>query len=414
MKNLKFNKYNVIFVISGNSHGLGGHHYSVRDLAQTSECHYNSKVIQVGSKANPCFLELGSRFKFIKTTLHKPWSVINAINECKHFSDEKNTCFIAFDYYSLSIIRLAFRNKKQSIIFCKPGGPNWKFSLKQIPTVLLFSEENFDYYLQNQPEVANNSYLIKGRVKELNPTNLTDIDFFNNFLAKKKIFCVARFAPEKKVIFDRAIRFYEEYFKFSNNSHLFIIGLPSHSEVVNAVRERIKKSPLNKSISLCITPEYYQAASRIFGIADFLIGNGRTVIESMSLGIPSFVATESRELPILVTKESLCQLSPYNLSSRSIISDEVYENSLNYSKSAINDELFSTRLKLNTKKLFDLNYNINTSHGIIKNAIYNSFSKSKIITLEINDYRMLLVGLMQVNYPQVINFIKYIFNKLRY
>lgn len=389
----------LIFVVAGSKRGLGGHHFSVRDIAETAHPYYKAEVVQVGAKHNPAFESLQSNFTFFKVCLHRPLSISRALKRFRKFAREPAIGFIAFDYFSLALIRLASCGLSNPCILCKPGGKNWPIRTKNIPAVLLFSRENFAYLRSKQPELAKRAVLIQGRVKGLSASNPAAHLELKPFRFSKKIICVARFAPEKKCIFDRSITFFERYYADAEDACLLLIGLPSHPEVVAYVQAQVKRSITSHKIFILTTAEYYQNASRFFSSAEFLVGNGRTVIEALSCGTPALVAIDSREYPVLLTRESVDALVYWNLSTRSILDGDTYDSSLKRTEHALSNQTMWESLSKDSLALFQSEFSILKCQQDILNCVEIARSNAKEIELELNDLRMFLVGLIGLNYP---------------
>jgi len=272
--------------------------------------------------------------------------------------------------------------------------------------MLLFSRENLNYFQEFQPEVAKKAFLIQGRVKTVEKTSVSDRALFDVPCCRRRIFCVARFSPEKMVIFERGILFFEKYFSEIDDAFLYIIGLPSHPEVTAAIEHLVQQSALSDRMKVLKTPQYYQNVSRFFELADYLVGNGRTVIEAMSLGVPSLVATEGRDEPVLITELSLSDLAVANLSSRSIVSDQVYDRVLGETDASIRDRESFLEIQVQSKNLFEKYYSIRESQKKIHEAIIAAQADKEVIKSEWNDLRMLSVGVLFISFPKILNFFK--------
>lgn len=390
----------IIYIVGGSKRGLGGHQFSVRDLALSASSSNPASVIQIGAGTNPCFEALGARFTFLPLRFHNPATIFRAIGELRTISKRRQVCFVAFDYLSLAFVRIAIRGLKQAYILCKPGGSNWPVRTSDVPAFLLFSVENLDYFKAHQPEVAKRSFLIQGRVHRVAESGPVETEAFDEIPFKRKLLCVARFAPEKKIIFERAIALFEAHFPEDTEVCLCLLGLPSHESTVEAIRVRVAASPLKHRVFFLTEPRYYQGASRFFSLAYLLIGNGRTVMESLSLGVPSLVATVEREQPVLLTEQSQPQLSVANLSTRSIVSDDVFVASKAALKRMVSCDLKYREGIVATRALFDRVFNIEKSQSTIHQAAKAAEENATVVKLELNDWRMLLVGTFMVCHPK--------------
>lgn len=394
-------KVEVCYVVSGSSRGLGGHQFSVRDLALASGGHYQSSVVQIGAMPNPCFEVLGKRFLFMPLIFHNPKTIFSALRHIKNISESKTICFIVFDFLSLSLVRLSLRGADQPYVLCKPGGANWPVRTKNVPALLVFSEENLDYFKVHDPELSRRAFLIHGRVKAVNrPTDIEQA-LINSIPFAGKVFCVARFAHEKLPIFIHSINLFEQYFSEKPDFVLCVIGLPSDGNVVEIVSARILNSPLRSRIRLLTSPDFYEKASRFFGCADYLIGNGRTVIEALSLGIPAFVAVDARPIPILVNAENIDNLSRQNLSLRNDVDESKYLANLDNINKVVNCKREYESSSQESRSIFIRFYDICVSQETILRCIKQAEKNKKVVKMELNDLRMLFVGLITVNYAKL-------------
>lgn len=391
-----------IFLSSSSKFRLGGHHYSIRDLVNTAPSTIECEVCQVGYGPNDDLAASVQNFKFFKTSFFSIFSIAKLI--C-HLRKEynKESVFIPFDFLTLGLTRLALMNKINRVVYCKPGGNNFLIRNRQVFPLIFFSEENFNYIAKNQPEFLKVSFLIKGRVAKIPLASEDERQMLTSISSKRKVFCVSRIDEEKRIIFEKGLSLFDHFFN-KDEYDLFIIGQPRSDALLLDLNTMINKLDITNNVFILTDPDYYINVSRFFSECDFMISNGRTVIEALSLGKPCFVASLHTEYPILVTLNNIDFLSFYNLSQRSK-PEKGFINETDEFLANLSEESFVSK-QTDSFQIFQQYYSAEKSHEVLRTCAENVMHNVEKIRLQLVDIRMVIVGLTTNTFPWIFKYLR--------
>lgn len=303
----------VLFVISGNGHGRGGHVNSLDHISMAIAQRAEIKIISIGLtespvlKVNPYYFGVFKFRWFSYFTLNKDFKKL-----FKTFNPDVVHCFDGSSALMLMALPSLFGKK---IIYTKCGGPNERKSIAQVTSdIILFSQENYDSYNTNPRFKHSDIHLIPNRVfkvdifKEDEREIIKDKSFFN-FVR------IARISQAYKNSIKQAIELISRIFFSEKKVKLYIIGVIQDEDVYNELNEF---AVLKKIEVEFITNHLTNTASKMLYLADAVIGTGRGVMEAMTLGIPTFVPLNGRDLPELLTSKSFYGFLATNFSPRGV------------------------------------------------------------------------------------------------
>jgi hypothetical protein len=356
----------VLFFISINSHGRGGHLHSLIHISRFLSKSTEAKIISIGPGDNSILLNnelFAQHFYFNGLNIFKLKKML------KHFINQYQPDVLHFfDSGVYNILRLLINLKNYKIVVNKCGGPNPK-RYPYVKNLVLFSLENLEWF-QNKTKYNNtNIHLIPNRVQTLMPD---------------KTFQPIRKVPDQ-FVFMRICRIGESYKKSImdainlievltarniSNIKLYIIGVVEDA----GLHRLLETHPLVKRNLLVVLSDnlYTKEASKMLYLADAVIGTGRGLMEASSLGIPLLVINSVGEIPVLLTRDNFYDAFKTNFSERNIF--EYFSNEVNLQNiiTLIKDKIFYTDNSRFSKEMFDTYFNIEKAEEAYKKVYENS------------------------------------------
>jgi len=340
----------ILFFITVQKHG-GGHSHSLNHISRELGTKHEVLIISVGSGfsrvigENPYFLNHFTPrginflefFKEIDTTVH------NIKPDIIHF----------FDSVSYNILRLRFSSRKYKIIINKCGGPN--IELPFVNNLVVFSQENYEWY-RNIPKFRQaNIYLIPNRVRQVNLTEsykpvFKDPVFFN-FLR------ICRIGPTyKKGLMDSVNLVNYLRAKGHQNVKLYVIG---NIEDENIYMEFMKEISDMKDFIFVITSEQItKDATQMLYLGDAVIGSGRGFMESASVGKPLLTFNAKDNYPILIDEQNFSDAFKTNFSERNVFNSISTVENLNKIERIICDKEYYNQISRFSKSMFQKYFSI--------------------------------------------------------
>ena len=344
----------VLFVISGNGHGRGGHFNSLDHISKAIAQKLEVKIISIGLTESPILKENSLYFGVFKFrwfsffTLNKDFK-----NLFKSFDPDIIHCFDGSSALMLMAQPSLF-NKK--IIYTKCGGPNERKSIAQVASdVILFSQENFDSYTSNHRFKNSDIHLIPNRVfkvdlwKENEREVLKDSNTFN-FVR------IARIGGTYKKSIQQAIDLVSKIRQNNKNVKLYLIGTKEDEDVYNELVEYTKTKNVKVQF---ITNHLTNKASKMLYLADAVIGTGRGVMEAMALGIPTFVPVKGKSLPELLTVENFQGFLSTNFSPRGLSKSYDEEKIVANVNNLVNDSEYYNEISVFSEDIANKEFVVN-------------------------------------------------------
>ena len=341
----------LLFFINAQGHGSGGHYHSLNHISKELGKGHDIKIISIGMGfsniigENPYFLY---HFEF------KGINILQLFNKIDKTIDSfKPDIIHFFDTSSYNVLRLHISSKKYKVILNKCGGPNreWPF----VNNLILFSQENYEWY-KNIPKFRHvNTYLIPYRVQQLELNEsykpvFKDPDSFN-FVR------ICRIGKGyKKSIKDSINLVNYLHTKGYFNVKLHVIGVIEDHNVYNEFIKEI--SDIRNSVSFITSTHFTKEASLMLYLADAVIGTGRGFMEAASLGKPLLAINAEDNYPILINQDNFSDAFKTNFSQRNII--EYYNSDENFSniEKMILDKEYYNQISIFSISLFQKYFSI--------------------------------------------------------
>ncbi len=353
------NSLKIIFFITTVGHGKGGHFYSLKSIAEELSKENEVIIINIGKKKSPVLNN-----SFVKCIfIHYHFSSLTLITVFKILKIVKlfnPNILHAFDVESLFFCRLISYFYKAPIFLTKSGGPNPKHFFPRIENLIVYSKENYDYFLSTTNHQNINVHLIPNRVSfpYQNMEKITQL---------KKIYNI----NEKDYIILRIGRITEHYYqtiiqginltKKLIHSGILVkylcIGTIQNNETYNNVLKIINENKLNNHIFIETNSSFTNEASSLLSIGKLILGTGRNFMEACALGKSVMVPTSTFNIPLLIDDDITFNLTfTKNFSPRTNPPPEWYNDNLNKIINTITNNIDHSSITTYWfKKYFDIN-----------------------------------------------------------
>lgn len=357
---------NILFFITENGNGRGGHYHSLDHISrELGKCN-NVKIISIGSGKtgaiglNPYFYK---HIKFNGLNFLKLKKEIIVLKE--NFNPDIYHCF---DSSSYNIIRLIVSSRTEKIVLNKCGGRNPKH-YPHAYNIILFSLENYNWFKDNTKYFNSLIYLIPNRVHKV------DLNQSNSFLQKKvNDFVFVRICRigqmYKKSILDSINLINELYDKNISNVKLYIIGTiieeSVYEEIVN------DKAVIDKRVFFITDDKYTLQASKMLYIADAVIGTGRGIMEAASLNLPILAINEEGRIPVLINEENFMDAFKTNFSERNLFQNDIVSKNIENIIRLVKDKYYYKQLSEFSGYIFDKYFEVSKVSTAYKNVYINT------------------------------------------
>jgi len=355
----------LLFFISIQGHGSGGHFHSLNHISKELGKRHNIIIITIGSgtsdiiSKNPYFL---CHCKFNGISYLRLFKEID-----KSITSFKPDIIHFFDITSYNVVRIHISSMTYKVILNKCGGPNKKWPF--VNNLILFSYENYEYYKKYPKFRLSNIYLIPNRVQQLqvnksfNPVPKDPNSF--NFIR------ICRIGEGyKKSIRDsiNLVKYLHTKGHFIVN--LYVIGAVENDNVYDEFINEI--ADLRNSIYFITSMHLTKEASLMLYLADAVIGTGRGFMESASLGKPLLTIHAEDNYPVLIDQRNFYDAFKTNFSQRNIFkSYNSGENLGNIEKMIMDKEYYDQLSKFSVslfQDFFSISKALQAYNDVYENA----------------------------------------------
>lgn len=371
---------NILFVISSDGKGSGGHYNSLNQVSLEIGKHHQVQIILLGKGHSPII----ESNPFFNGTIPTGRSLADLFllkskikRSCQSFIPDVINCF---DSDSLLRMVSSGYSRKTPIVLNKCGGPNpLKSNYQHANAIVVFSQENQKWFLQNKYYTSNSIFLIPNRVRKLEvlPENKRVEKASKNRLTFLR---VSRLGGAYEMTLHQTFHLLDELCK-NFQVELFIIGKIQDEKKFN----KLKEIGVNKSYPVkFITDERAFKGSDFLYLADFVIGTGRSFMEATSLGIPTLTPAKNTKNPILVNKKNISEFLSTNFSERNRAPENSEAESLKQIQKIITDPSFKIQLQKDTFEMFDEYFGTKKIYEkynlVYKHVIATSSKRSQLIS----------------------------------
>lgn len=319
--------------------GRGGHYYSLRTTAESIAKKYDCSIVVIGNKESPVINQ--SKIK-VYNLVYENINILQILKDMKIIVDVECPDIIhSFDedaFFFGSLMSIIY---KKPYIHTKCGGGNPKIALPKVNNLILYSQENLNYYQSSRRFKKTNINYIPNRVGviEQDSSKIHDLKSSIEIDNSKIFLIISRIDKPKKNDILQAINLVKRLISDGIKAKLIIIGVAQDKEVV----EEIKRNS-NSNIYLFTDDKYSVNASQLIDIADFVVGGGRSFMEAASRGKIMLCPLRNSRFPLLITEKNFHKAFDQNFSSRLII--DSFDQQENYQQifQALVDEEYANNL----------------------------------------------------------------------
>lgn len=340
---------NILFVISSEDKGAGGHYNSLFQVSTEVAKKYKVKIILLG-KGNSPIVKSSPYFE-------GQFKIDHSIKECVKLDRSLKKLFInfppdiihCFDTNSLNRILLTKSSWKIPIVLNKCGGKNpLRNNHQHAHAIVVFSKENQDWFHSSKNYNNEAIFLIPNRVRELKL--LPPSHQIEKSSADKLTFVrVSRLGGAYEFTLSQTYNLLDILSK-KIKVELFVVGRVQDANRFKILKEIGEDKPYKVNF---ITDERAFRGSDFLYLADYVVGTGRSFMEATSLGIPSLTPAQNTDIPILVNKKNVENFLATNFSERNVASNEAQIKTIDSIEQANLEKDNLKQFQKETKEIFE-------------------------------------------------------------
>lgn len=370
----------VGFVIGTLDHGRGGHYWDLKTIAENLNGKATVIIFNIGIAPSPV-LE-SSEVRVINVPLQLIDSIQTIAKEVKKRNIQSLFCI---DIRVAIIAEIVAKKTQAPVIHIKPGGPNPSSTYPNLKKLIVYSKENYNHFKLLKKNQGTDLYFLPNRsekveVDELLVNELDELALNSPF----KFVQVLRICKEYESNIYKALELIKRIELTGNkNVTLFVIGVVQDETVF----KRILSMADNLPVHFITDSKYTQSASRLLSLGDAIIGNGRSVMEASSLGLPILVSACNSDIPILLDADSFEKAFEVNFSPRFELSEKEVQSGKSLSKilSLISDKNHLEQVAGYSLRSFETYFDINSVVDkyleISTQAVYSKLSLLSLLKL---------------------------------
>lgn len=348
---------NIIYIIScfkNTNSGVGGHYHSMIATATALSTQHAVQIVSIGNLIPKVLSKQSIPFKHVYFQLNKIKNSLREIREALLSADVIH-CFDSDCFFWVRLLKI---DQELPVILTKAGGPNPKRHFPKCDYLILYSQENLQWF-RAKPKFLNTQIeLIPNRVS-LNPThsnpyNETDTPLWPAYEQGIKIICIARINQSKIHQLIGSIEVLKEFITKGTKASLCIIGRVEEDAALRILESQIQDIPA----TILTGENFTNLASRFLIQADIAIGAGRGLMEASAASCVVFCSTRYQRLPIPFTSATAEILGVHNFSDRNTAHNEFGETFSAQYIARLIDPVFLNAQKLSSRNLYHQKFDI--------------------------------------------------------
>jgi hypothetical protein len=345
----------LISSINSQSKGNGGHYHTLATIYKELVKYSDIFIINIGT---------GVSMTFEKENL-KVYNVIsdnfnyteNKKKIAKIFDSEKPNVIHSYDHFALFWARRMADKFKLPFCVTKCGGSNPKVFYPYCKNIVLFSNENYIYFNNNKKFIDSNLFLIPNRVVEFSTSQERIKQLEAKIPIEKfdiKILRICRIGNAYKNSLLQTINLLNQLTGDGFSCCLIVIGAIENEDIFNDI-----KGNAAENIFFVTEDNYIKNAKELIGIADIVLGTGRSFMEASSKGKIMMAPIKNSNIPLLITQENIEKVMNYNFSERFTL--DTYSEDENYAmiKAVFMQDQKRKEYSHFARLIFDKYFNVN-------------------------------------------------------
>lgn len=364
----------ILFLIKASGSKVGGHMFSLYHIAHEIAKYYDIRIITLGKEKSVIFsnsefylsnCEIDSLKKILSLNAQLKNTLQGYIPDIVH-------CFDGSSFLLASHIK-CLRKCKFVLTKCggvNPSGKYWIYA----DNLIVFSKENYDAIKSLSMYQNSNIYMIPNRVSK---THLNTVNFDKEEIKDKNNFNfvrIGRISSNYIKSTKSLLKLVAELPVFKKKYKIYIIGRIEDEEVYY---DLVRLSNQLNIDAKFITDHRTENASQMLYLADCVLGTGRSLMEAMSLGLPTLTPVSNSDYPILVTKNNFEALFYTNFSERNTVPKTMQEDAYKTLLKIIEDEASYSIISTESLEIFKDNFSIENAIPKYKIVYDNSLKKKR-------------------------------------
>jgi UDP-N-acetylglucosamine:LPS N-acetylglucosamine transferase len=374
-------KIKVLYLISSNKHGNGGHYYSLRTTAEALSDVIEPSIVVIGKTTSPVIESSSISHKYV---YNNGWNnIISIVNIIKIIQKEKPDVIHGFDWGIPLFGRIASFLFKIPFVNTLPGGGNPTVYYPYVDNLILYSHENYKFFKSNKKFKNTNLYLIPNRVLAVKDDKSRLAELRKEIFRNKKTFLrISRFAEHYKESIMQAINLVTWLNNKNFDTQLVLIGTVEDQDVFNEIKNYLKLND-EKNVFIFTQELFTINASQLIDVADFVIGTGRGFMEASSKNKIMFTPIKGATLPVLIDEENFLRYFDTNFSPRNVLSEEGIKENENKIFDLLSNENKMNETKVFSRKIFSQYFDINMKKEYYRDLYENIEYKNNLNSFEL-------------------------------
>lgn len=316
------NPRRICLQMMGVASGVGGHHYSARDLGRAfKDAGYEVSYLMIALDVKPTSKAYSAEDGLyrVKLSISEPstWVQLHT-----WYTKQQFDAIFCLDELSCRIALMLLPFSHPHIIPIKPGWINSDAWTAACPHFINFSRENFDYYKAHPKYQKTKLHLLPNRVRCI-PVDSSLLDDFRGdsrliegervLMAASRISLGDHRDPGKRAVFESAVAMFTELQMATRGWRLILIGTPSDEAALKWIEELAAS---HEKVDVVIDSKYTGNVSAVFPAAEIVVAMGRTSMEALCSGCVGMVPVGGRKLPLPIIGQTFEIFSYHNFTHR--------------------------------------------------------------------------------------------------
>ncbi|WP_313264662.1 hypothetical protein [Sphingobacterium sp.] len=310
----------IIYFIFSTGDANGGHYRSLALTAEYMSKKFDVEVIVLGYTFSHIIKSANIKSRFIYFNGLNIYEVLNKLKN-KILDDDILHAFDIYAYFIVRLLNLKFGNK---IILTKCGGPNPMGYFPLANNLVLFSQENVNYFEKSKKFLKSQIHLIPNRTENFT-SNSRKIEEIREKYAlnrySKVLLRICRISRVYRKSIEQSINLFKMLKEEGHNLALIIIGNIQDQNIIDEFKEKKVEN-----IFFITEDRYTKNAKELIEIADWVIGTGRGFMEACSKRRIMFCVAANNDIPILIDDTNFNNAFNFNFSERIIFDDDSIQN----------------------------------------------------------------------------------------
>lgn len=342
----------VLYLISAQGTGLGGHFWSLRSLVEAIRTEVDCSVVNLGRV--PVAAMKGVPVPYHDVIWRSPHiaSAMRRLNS--HVLKQDPDVLHSFDEISLFFARVMSLRHGKSLLHTKCGGPNPGGYFPRVQDMVLFSAENQEHFATDRGYRHSELHLIPNRVNELPVDPMRIARIKEGLVPGAVVFLrIARLSTTHEGASLQALNLVKQLRRDGFLAHFFQVGV-----VDSQSSEALVRAAMDPQDRLFTQPDMVCIANRLIDSGDFVVGTGRSLMEAASRGKILLAPLAGSQHPVLVTPGNVSHLSRTNFSSRGRIPGFDAEANYDAIRIALTSQQRHEELRAFARRMFDEDFSM--------------------------------------------------------